>query len=112
MKENSEQLPDEQPERVYAELFEKLRESFFSIHKKCSISKQLQPHAKARDAAVTSYHMETLFPYDKKRSARMRTWRKNVPKHIFLPQIIEIILRQGTANGLWVLRKQYGQIAV
>lgn len=66
MKENSEQLPDEQPERVYAELFEKFRESFFSIHKKCSISKQLQPHAKARDAAVTSYHMETLFPYDKK----------------------------------------------
>ena len=80
MKENSEQLPDEQPERVYAELFEKLRES--------------------------------LFPYDKKRSARMRTRRKNVPKHIFLPQIIEIILRQGTANGLRVLRKQYGQIAV
>ena len=112
MKENSEQLPDEQPERVYAELFEKLRESFFSIHKKCSRSKQLQPHAKARDAAVTFYHMETLFPYDKKRSARMRTRRKNVPKHIFLPQIIEIILRQGTANGLWVLRKQYGQIAV
>ena len=71
MKENSKQLPDEQPERVYAELFEKLRESFFSIHKKCSISKQLQPHAKARDAAVTSYHMETLFSYDKKRSARM-----------------------------------------
>ena len=71
MKENSEQLPDEQPERVYAELFEKFRESFFSIHKKCSISKQLQPHAKARDAAVTFYHMETLFPYDKKRSARM-----------------------------------------
>ena len=34
VKENSEQLPDEQPERVYAELFEKLRESFFSIHKK------------------------------------------------------------------------------
>ena len=101
MKENSEQLPDEQPERVYAELFEKFRESFFSIHKKCS-----------RDAAVTSYHMETLFPYDKKRSARMRTRRKNVPKHIFLLQIIEIILRQGTANGLWVLRKQYGQIAV
>ena len=104
MKENSKQLPDEQPERVYAELFEKLRESFFSIHKKCSISKQLQPHAKARDA--------TLFSYDKKRSARMRTRRKNVPKHIFLLQIIEIILRQGTANGLWVLRKQYGQIAV
>ena len=73
---------------------------------------QLQPHAKARDAAVTSYHMETLFSYDKKRSARMRTRRKNVPKHIFLLQIIEIILRQGTANGLWVLRKQYGQIAV